>query len=245
MIRELLKHGAAVDLATDAGSTPIGIAANLGHSNVVRELMEAKADVGRTCNGRTPLQLAKSSGKYEAVRILQGRGPTKASRRLPPPPPLPPPTSPTTSALSSARAPVIARRCRELRTREREQEAEISQLKREIALQKSANANPLAAEAVKSLSAEAAAERAAVAAEKADAQLRVDGRRRSRDAALGDRAEKVASAEVLEQARARRERLKEKAKGEEERAHAQAARSSPTLSRRTRRTRRSRPLRAS
>ena len=117
----------------------------------------------------------------------------------------------------------------ELRTREREQEAEISQLKREIALQKSANANPLAAEAVKSLSAEAAAEREAAraAAEKADAQLRVaiaDGdlaTLRSEIEAL----EKVASAEVLEQARARRERLKEKAKKAKKKgaAHAQAA----------------------
>ena len=75
VVRELLTHGASVDLANVVGYTPLGFAARAGQAEVVRELLNhgARKDLADK-KGKTPLFLAVKQGHVEVVRELLKHG---------------------------------------------------------------------------------------------------------------------------------------------------------------------------
>jgi ankyrin repeat protein len=75
-IRALLAEGAYVDAIDGQANWPLYMAANLGHAEAVRQLLDGRADVNKatTDTGCTPLYVAAHCGHAEVVRqLLDGR----------------------------------------------------------------------------------------------------------------------------------------------------------------------------
>ncbi len=79
-IRLLLQEGAAINQVNAAdGASALAVAIQSGHSNMVRVLLELKADASQpAADGRTPLLLAVPQGSAEVVRLLLGACSDKA-----------------------------------------------------------------------------------------------------------------------------------------------------------------------
>ena len=76
-VRDLLRRGARVDAATPMGVSALHIAASLGRTDVLRELLAAERGVFSSAadvHGNTPLLLAASGGHVDAVRMLLAAG---------------------------------------------------------------------------------------------------------------------------------------------------------------------------
>ena len=71
MVQCLLDHGADKDKAWETGATPLYMAAEKGHFDVVKCLVEHGADKDKAINdGYTPLQCAAINGHTEVVTYL-------------------------------------------------------------------------------------------------------------------------------------------------------------------------------
>jgi hypothetical protein len=72
MVRCLVKEpGADVNKASHAGNTPLCMAAQKGHLEVVRcVIKELGADVNQSLQGATHLAIAAGQGRLELVRFL-------------------------------------------------------------------------------------------------------------------------------------------------------------------------------
>jgi ankyrin repeat protein len=67
----LLKEGADVNKATDDGTTPLFMASQHGHCDVVEALLRGGADVNKAKNdGTTPLFMASQNGHCDVVEAL-------------------------------------------------------------------------------------------------------------------------------------------------------------------------------
>ena len=87
MVKELLGGGADVNQATtDDGSTPLYIASQNGHLEVVKELLGGGADVNqaRTDDTTTPLRMESEEGHVEVVKELLGGGAEKVPHYIGP-----------------------------------------------------------------------------------------------------------------------------------------------------------------
>lgn len=74
-VKELLELGAVIDAESDAGDTPLVLAVGLGHSKLIRFLIQKAANVNfRTRGHTTPLLLASRSGRTPVVKALLGGG---------------------------------------------------------------------------------------------------------------------------------------------------------------------------
>jgi len=70
-LKSILAMGIDPDFAGDAGTTPLMLAARLGHADIVAALLAAGADPqAATPEGRTARDLALRSGHAEVVRLL-------------------------------------------------------------------------------------------------------------------------------------------------------------------------------
>jgi uncharacterized protein len=76
MVQLLLAHGADVKATTRLGGlTPLMMAAKGGDANIIKLLIDAKADVvSPNANGTTPLMFAAASGQANAITLLLDRG---------------------------------------------------------------------------------------------------------------------------------------------------------------------------
>lgn len=83
VVKHLLDAGAAIDVTDEIFKwTPLHFAANLGHTSVVRLLVEKGADTERSdIVGWTALHLAAMSGRSEVVRLLGQKQPELMWRR--------------------------------------------------------------------------------------------------------------------------------------------------------------------
>ena len=67
----LMEAGADLEAASDLGGTPLHVAAENGHSQVMSVLVESGANLNsRTVKGATPLCLAAREGRVDAVQML-------------------------------------------------------------------------------------------------------------------------------------------------------------------------------
>jgi hypothetical protein len=66
----LLKAGANIDATNSLGSTPLLIACENGHEDVIARFIILNASLHGNHEGKTPLHLAASNGKYNATRLL-------------------------------------------------------------------------------------------------------------------------------------------------------------------------------
>jgi ankyrin repeat protein len=76
-VRDLLRRGARVDAASPMGVSALHIAASLGRTDVLRELLAAERGVfssGADVHGNTPLLLAAAGGHADAVTLLLAAG---------------------------------------------------------------------------------------------------------------------------------------------------------------------------
>ena len=67
----LLEQGADIHKARNSGSTPLFIASQNGHVEVVRMLVEQGADIHLSWRGQTPLQTARQWSHTEIARLLE------------------------------------------------------------------------------------------------------------------------------------------------------------------------------
>ena len=77
IVRELILAGADVNKVgdSDLGWTPLVTAVSHRHTDIVKLLIAANADVNcTTTNGKSPLLIATYSGRLEVVRILLAAG---------------------------------------------------------------------------------------------------------------------------------------------------------------------------
>ena len=76
MIRALLAHGAGVDFPSKSGKTPLGIAADRGHSAAAALLLDNGADIDAQddTDGDYPLTLAAMGERPGVIRLLLSRG---------------------------------------------------------------------------------------------------------------------------------------------------------------------------
>ena len=72
----LLEAGADVNYRSPLGATPLASAASNGHTEVVRVLLKARAEVNKAGNtdGETPLHLAADRGHTEVMLLLLAAG---------------------------------------------------------------------------------------------------------------------------------------------------------------------------
>jgi ankyrin repeat protein len=71
----LLEHGADINKAQNDGCTPLHMASQQGHVDVVRVLLEQGADINKAKNnGCTPLFMASQDGHVDVVRVLLEQG---------------------------------------------------------------------------------------------------------------------------------------------------------------------------
>ena len=70
----LKAQGAKVDTPNKNGVTPHFMAAQKGHIEVVRFLVDAKADLNTAWNGKTPLANALQKGHGEVAALLHAAG---------------------------------------------------------------------------------------------------------------------------------------------------------------------------
>lgn len=102
VVRVLLEHGADPDVADPTGFTPLVHAASQGHADVVRVLLDAGAHTDVVSMSGTALDVARSAGNTEVVRLLEadeaasagsgsvrGGGPVAEEGALPGTPPAP------------------------------------------------------------------------------------------------------------------------------------------------------------
>jgi hypothetical protein len=74
-VKMLLKKGTNVDQANNNGATPLFIAAQNGHLEVVEVLLEQRANVNQAKNvGATPLYIAAQNGHLAVVKALLEKG---------------------------------------------------------------------------------------------------------------------------------------------------------------------------
>ena len=70
-IQEAIQSGADVNVRNKYGVTPLLMASQNGHAEVVKLLLAAKADVNAAMtNGVTPLFIASEKGHTEIVKLL-------------------------------------------------------------------------------------------------------------------------------------------------------------------------------
>ena len=76
MVQILLANGADVKATTRLGGlTPLMMATKSGDTDIIKFLLDAKADVASpNANGTTPLMFAAASGRADAVKLLLDRG---------------------------------------------------------------------------------------------------------------------------------------------------------------------------
>ena len=78
-MRELLARGAAVDTAMNGGFTPLYIASQEGHLEVVRELLaQGASPVLAAFDGSTALSRATAGGHAAIVQLLRAPAPRRA-----------------------------------------------------------------------------------------------------------------------------------------------------------------------
>lgn len=69
-VKLLLRHGASHDTASEAGHTPLHVAAANRHCDVVRRLAEAGASIeAQNSHGNTPLHSAAATGTVDVVSV--------------------------------------------------------------------------------------------------------------------------------------------------------------------------------
>ena len=74
-VRRLINAGADVSAANDYGATPMGLAAEIGHTEMLGLLLDAGADPDApNGDGQTALMLAARSGSVDIARALLERG---------------------------------------------------------------------------------------------------------------------------------------------------------------------------
>jgi len=70
-VKELLQHKANADLANNNGTTPLLMASQEGHVDVVKVLLQHKENVDLANNdGTTPLLMASQEGHVDVVKVL-------------------------------------------------------------------------------------------------------------------------------------------------------------------------------
>ena len=73
-VAKFIKKGADVNFSDNVGWTPLFRAAQKGHVEVVKMLLDAGAEIEKTTSGITPLCWAADSGKTDVVKLLLERG---------------------------------------------------------------------------------------------------------------------------------------------------------------------------
>ena len=66
----LIDKGAVINKAKNDGATPFFIACQFGHSDIVQVLIDKGADIKKTWNGITPLQIAKQENHHDVVKLF-------------------------------------------------------------------------------------------------------------------------------------------------------------------------------